>query len=161
MAKLRFAIFAERVSVDRYSNRLDILNVFEQIGIPELPAAVWERSKKEKKLPALPISMVLVAHWRRSDPQRPESTLRTRAELLSPRGQVLGTAEQDISLREHAYTRGLFGYQGLPLAGPGTYTARISLRSGGRWRKSGEASFEVTYLSKAAMAAAVRPRRLL
>jgi hypothetical protein len=158
MARLMFAVFAERVTVDRFSNALDLHNVIELLQIPEPPADVQTKARKAKQHLAARGRLALLIHWRRTMASTAEGTLKQRVQLFGPKGVLLATAEQDFSLREFQYSRNLVGFEGLPIAGEGTYTARISLKSGKRWRAMGEAAFELQYLR--AHPAATDKRRL-
>ena len=146
MARVMFALFAERVSVDRFSNVLDVHSLIETLQVPEPPAAAQLQARKAKKHIAARGKIALLIHWRRSNVSKPEGNLRQRVQLFSPAGRLLATSEQEFSLREFQYARNLIGFEVLPIDGEGTYIARISLKSGKRWREAGEAAFELQYL---------------
>jgi hypothetical protein len=146
MARLMFSVFAERVAIDRTSNALDVLNVLETIGVPEIPATVVANARRQKRQPAIPGRFALLTHWRRSSLSKGEGNLRQRVQMFSPKGELLSVGEIEFTLRNSEYVRNVVLFQALPVVGEGTYTARISLRSGRRWRQVGEASFEMRYL---------------
>jgi hypothetical protein len=145
MATLSFCAFAERITVDIFSNSLDLHNMIEQVSMPQLPTEVFARSRKERKPIGLPIRLMFVALWRRTDATKSEGTSKGRIVLSGPRKKVLSTLFQDISLREHTSVRAVMNYQVLPFDGAGVYKATVSLRSGSSWRKVGEASFVLSY----------------
>jgi len=145
MARLQFALFAERVSVDRFNNALDVHNVLEQLHVPEPTPSQLEAATKAKKPLVARGRLVLVVHWRRSVPDRPEGSYTSKVDLVGPNGKVLSTATQVFTLREHIYMRTLVGYDALPVIGPGTYSARVAIKVGKRWTKVGEASIQLSY----------------
>jgi hypothetical protein len=145
MAALAFCAFAERITVDGFSNSLDLHNMIEQVSMPQLPTEVFARSRKEGKPIGLPVRLMFVALWRRTDAMKSEGTFKGRIVLSGPSKKVLSTLFQDISLREHTSVRGVINYQVLPFDGAGVYKATVSLRSGSSWRKVGEASFVLSY----------------
>lgn len=152
MARVMFALFAERISVDRFNNALDVHNIIETLQIPEPPADVQLKARKAKQHVGARGRLALLVHWRRSNSSKAESNLRQRVQLFSPAGAILATSEQDFSLREFQYARSVIGFEVLPIAGEGTYVARISLKSGKRWREAGESAFELQYLKPAPVA---------
>lgn len=155
MARLMFALFAERVSVDRFSNLLDIHGLVEHVNVPPPSKEMVKKAQKEKKLLGAQGRLSLLLHWRRDDPVKPEPTRRSRVQLIDPQGKVIAMSMQDIALREHTYVRNLVAFKQLPVTGPGTYTARVALRSaGGGWRKVGETSFQLAYQQPAPVSAA-------
>jgi hypothetical protein len=148
MARLMFAVFAERVTADRFTNTLDVLNVLEKLHVPEPPreAMAKARTSAQKRYPAIALRFALLTHWRRTNVSKAEGRLRQRVELLSPFGSVLGSSITDFTLRDSEYVRNVTQFAALPVAGEGSYTARISLLTGRRWRRVGETSFELAYL---------------
>jgi hypothetical protein len=157
MARLMFAVFAERGVVDRFSNHLDLHGVVEQLDIPEPPAELMKKALKAKKYLAARGRLALLLHWRRTNPSKPERANYTaRVQLIGPGGEKLVTAEQEFALREHVYMRSLLGFDALPVAGPGTYTAVVSLKVGGGWKRMGETSFQLVYRKHVPAEAKVR-----
>jgi hypothetical protein len=152
MARVMFALFAERVSIDRFNNALDVHNVIEVLQTSEPPAAIQAKARKAKQHLAARVRLTLLIHWRRTTASAAEGHLRQRVQLFSPKGLPLSTSEQEFTLRDFQYTRNLVGFEVLPIAGEGTYTARISLKSGKRWREVGNASFELQYIKPPAQA---------
>jgi hypothetical protein len=152
MPQLMFAVFAQRVSVDRFNNMMDIHNVLEELSLPApSPDRLKTVQKTKKGALAFPFGFQLLIHWRRSEPSKPEGTVNSRVVLIGPDGRKLGISEQVVNLRPSQYMRGLINYRQLLVVGAGTYTANIQLQSGKRWRKVGEASFSVNF--KAAVSA--------
>jgi hypothetical protein len=143
MAILSFCAFAERVTVDGFSNTLDLHNVIEQVNVPQLPPEVFAKARKEGKPVGLPARLMFVALWRRTDPMKSEGAFKGRVVLSGPSKKVLSTLFQEISLREHTGIRGVINYQVLPYDGAGIYKATVSLKRGNSWRTMGEASFVV------------------
>jgi hypothetical protein len=149
MAQVMFALFAERISIDRFNNVFDIHNVIEEVTIPEPSAALLAESRKQKKTLAAPWRFSLVIHWRRSDVRKAETTVRQRVQLITPDSRKLASADQEFTLRESTYARNIVSFEGLPILGEGTYRAVISIGLGKRWRRAGSASFEVKYAKAA------------
>lgn len=145
MARLMFAVVADRVSVDRFNNVLDVHNVIEQLQVPEPPAGLLERARAAKKPPASPLRFALLLHWRRSNPSTPEGVQRQRVQFCSPTGAVLSSVEMEFNLRQSTYARNVIWFNALPLVGVGTYRFRVALRSGRQWRDAGEAAYELSY----------------
>lgn len=145
MPRLLFAVFTQRASVDRYTNVLDLLGIVEGLTIAEPPKELIEESKKTKKRLLVPTPLTLVTHWRRKDPAVPEGTCEMRVQLRGPKSELLATALQEFQLREHVYMRNLLFYQGLAIAGPGTYTAVVQLKVAGKWQRCGEAVLQLDY----------------
>lgn len=156
MARLMFAVIAERVSADRFSNALDIHNVIEQIQVPAPPPHLVAKARAKKQHLAGLARLTLLLHWRRSKVAKPEGILNQRVQLVAPNGAILSSSEQPFSLREGNYVRNLVIFEVLPIAGEGTYTARISLKSGKRWNDVGETSFELVYAKAAPPEAKLR-----
>jgi hypothetical protein len=146
MARLMFAVFAERVGVDRFNNSLDILNVVEEVRIPEPPVDVSNKARKAKRSLVAAMRLALLVHWKRGVASKPERKQLQRAEFLGPKGQLLARAEQEFDLRVSQFARNILNFHGLALVGEGTYTARVFLRSGRRWRKVAETAFELVYV---------------
>jgi hypothetical protein len=145
MARLMFAVFAERVSNDRFTNALDVLNVLEKLHVPPLPPAVIAKAREQKRPPAIPGRFALLTHWRRTSLSKGESRLRQRVDFFSPSGVLLSSGVLDFTMRDSEYVRNVVQFTALPIAGEGSYKARISLQSGRRWRRVGETSFELSY----------------
>jgi hypothetical protein len=145
MARLMFAVFAQRVVVDKFTNNMDINAVIEELRIPRPSQDLVNKARAAKKHLAAQGVLVLVMQWRRTNPKKPEKLFRSRIEFRGPRGRVLATAEQDINILETLYMRGLVGYPSIPIAEEGTYIATIARKSGARWIRAGEASFQIAY----------------
>jgi hypothetical protein len=71
--------------------------------------------------------------------------LRQRVQFCDPDGAVMSSAETDFNLRMAPYFRNVVWFNALPLAGEGTYTFRIAVKSGRQWRAAGETSYELLY----------------
>jgi hypothetical protein len=145
MARLMFAVVAERVSVDRFSNILDVHNVIEQLQVPEPAPELLAKARAAKKPAAVPIRFAMLLHWRRANPAKAEGLLRQRVQFLSPDGTVISSAEMDFHLRQAPYVRNVVWFNALPLAGEGTYTFRIAVKVGKQWRAAGDTSYELSY----------------
>lgn len=145
MAKLMFAVVAERVSVDQFTNILDVHNVIEVLQVPEPPPEVLKNAREAKKPPGFRFNFALLSHWRRTNPSKPEQTVRQRVQLLSPAGSVLASAELEFNMTHGPYTRNVIRFNAIPIAGPGTYVFRIAVKSGRQWRRVGETSYELLY----------------
>lgn len=145
MARLMFAVIAERVSVDRFDNLLDVHNVIEQLQVPEPGPKLLAKSRETGKPPAWPLRFTLLLHWRRAIPSKPEGALRQRVQFCSPAGDVLGSAEMEFNLRQGLYARNVIRFHALPLVGEGTYSFRVALKVGKQWRSAGETSYELSY----------------
>lgn len=150
------AIFAERVVVDRFTNDLTVSSIVETLVAHEPPPEVMAQAKREKK--GIPGSgrLMLLVHWRRSDPKRPEGRYRSRIELVGPNKKVIATATQDFDLREHLYMRNVLRLGQMSIVGEGTYTARIAVKQGGRWKPMGETSLQLVFSKQATDGGKVR-----
>lgn len=145
MPRLMYAVFAERVVIDRVTNHIFVQNVLEQITVPHPPEDVLVNVRKRKRAIGARGRMTLLVHWRREDLQKPEGRLETKVELIGPNKKVLAKATQDLDLRTHGFVRNLVEFETLPIVGQGTYSARISVRLGGVWKRVGEASFGLIF----------------
>lgn len=155
MARLMFAVVAERVSVDRFNNILDVHNVIEQLQVPEPAPELLAKAREARKPPGWPTRFALILHWRRANPSKPEGALRQRVQFCSPTGDVLSSGEMEFNLRQSPYARNVIWFNALPVAGEGTYTFRIAVKAGKQWRAVGETSYELSY-QRAAIGQKVR-----
>lgn len=156
MPKLMHAVFAERVVVDRFTNELHVIGLIEQLGAQEPSPDVMARALKEKKGIAGSGRVMLLIHWRRSDPAKPEGKQTARIQIIGPHGKVLATAVQEFALREYVYMRNVLPLDKLPIVGPGTYTAKVAVQRGKSWKRAGETSFELVFQKRIAEGAKVR-----
>jgi len=104
------AVCAAGVSVDRFSNRLSIFNVLEQLPAPGFP--IW--------VPELTFVVVL----RREDPE--ESRFQTQGQVQMGDNVIAETAVT-VDFEGGNTTRQILNFQGLPVPSPGDLTFRLLL----------------------------------
>lgn len=105
-----FALCAAGVSVDRFSNRLSIFNVLEQLSAPGFP--IW--------VPELAFVVVL----RRDD--NDESRFQTQGQVQMGDNLIAETAVT-VDFEGGNTTRQILNFQGLPVPSPGDLTFRFLL----------------------------------
>lgn len=108
------AVCAAATATDRFSNRLSIFNILEQIPSASFP--IW--------IPELTFAVIL----RRgpNDPQRFQSTAQIRLG-----NQVIATIQVAVDFENGQFARQIMNFQGLPVAAPGELEFHLPLPDGG------------------------------
>ena len=104
------ALCASGVAVDRFTNRLSIFNVIEQIQSPSFPAWVSE------------ITFIVVLRKENSE----EPRFPTRALVQAGDNVIMETAVV-VNFEGGNTTRQILNFQGLPVRSPGDLTFRLLL----------------------------------
>jgi hypothetical protein len=102
--------------VDQESNLVSLLDVIEQINIPEKPSP----NK------AIGLTLDLTSLWVREDPQAPEQG-HAKITFITPSGNELKSLPMNIDLSEHERLRTRGRFVGLPAPENGRYTFRVEL----------------------------------
>lgn len=137
MAKHIWTILCTKALVEEKTNNVSLIEIIEQLevlGVPNETRAI------------LPIQLVLVTLWSRSDLDRAEFAT-GKFEFLAPSGEVLGGGEYDINLRDYRRSRNLANMNSLPLQGPGIYKFVIRIREdeNNTWTEVASLPLEVLY----------------
>jgi hypothetical protein len=134
-----WTVICNNVVIDRETNNLSIINVLEQINIPEEAIQQTE---------ILPITVELVSLWVRSDLSKPGKSF-SRISLVAPNGEIQKTIEPEINLTkyERLRTRGVF--QGFPFKGEGIYRFVVELKCDEKnWLKVASVPLKVIMVHK-------------
>jgi len=108
--KVQFALLAQSVSVDRFSNRLSIFNVMESIETPSFPIFVPE-----------PVYLSLLRK-EEGDPNICEATL-----SMSIGGAVVGKSNLHIDFQDSLHCRQIINWQGIPILEPKNLQLQLAL----------------------------------
>jgi hypothetical protein len=141
MAKLLWAVVAQRAIVDSSTNNASLVDVLEELSLPEPPVA----PEKKKDRLIVPLRFALVALWRRSDLNRAES-FDMSVTLVGPKAEKIAELKSRVDLRNHVRMRSNVQFPGLPLFGPGSYRLIVKQRDGSSWRRVSEQFIEVKHL---------------
>jgi len=110
---VQFAILAQSVTVDRFSDRLSIFNVYEQVAAPNFPIFVPE------------LSFVVLLRRTAEEPNAFDTVIRIR------NGEaVIGQANMHVNFQGHLVHRSLSNFQGLPIFTPGEIELSFNLPDG-------------------------------
>ncbi|MCK5054012.1 MAG: hypothetical protein KAR65_07020 [Anaerolineales bacterium] len=122
--------------IDKDSNNVSLLNIIEQIRIPEAP----------REDTFLPIPLDVMTLWARENPNVPV-TGNSRIKFVSPTGNILGAFEAVIDLSTHERLRAKLTFQGLKLIDSGNYKFLVEQKSEGatRWKKVAEIPLRVMF----------------
>lgn len=133
--KLAWLVMCQRALLDQ-TNNISLVQVLDEIGIPAPP----EGSDATGTL--IPLQCAVVAFWRRSVSDKPESA-QTRARILGPDGHEISKLEVGVNLTNAKSTRWIGQLAGIPYRGPGTYVATMEVEARKRWRRVGGAEFTI------------------
>jgi len=130
------AVCAAGSAIDRFSNRLSIFNVIEQIVSPSFP--VW--------VPEMTFAVVL--RRGEQDPQRFQASARVHMG-----NEIINTAQVGIDFENGQFARQIMNFQGLPVIHPGELVFELLLPNGA----VASSSIPVTLVAPSAPAAAPAP----
>jgi hypothetical protein len=112
--RVLLAVCAAGASVDRFSNRLSIFNVMEEIPSPTFP--VW--------IPEMTFVVVL----RKENNEPPQFQARCRVQVGEA---VISEGTLDVDFGPNNTARGIMNFQGLPITTPGDVTFHLLLPNNG------------------------------
>jgi len=126
---------------------MSLIEIVEEVQIPEPPLGQPPPTgiKGRKGSPArllIPLPMVLVSMWERSDIGEPEE-FQARFRWQSPDRRVFAEAAVEVDLMKHRRCRTMLEAPGFPFIGFGTYSAVVEIKSGARWKKVGSVGFDL------------------
>jgi hypothetical protein len=107
---------------DRETNNATLVEVLEEVGIPESPT-LFDPARG-----VLPAMFDVVTLWGRDHEDKPEQGL-GRLSLMSPSGEAAFQHEYDVDLRPHVRTRIVAKVFGFPAQTAGRYHFRIERRA--------------------------------
>lgn len=113
MMILQFAIVAQGVAVDRFTNRLSLFNVCERIEAPQFPIIIPE------------LVFVIVLRREPADAAVFDSVLSIRLNET-----VIGQANLHIDFENSMSARQITNFQGLPVLSPGELQFSFNLANG-------------------------------
>jgi hypothetical protein len=121
-----WSVLCENSILDQDTKLISMINVLEEITIPDLPAP-------DK---VLPIVVSLVTLWTRSDIKTPEQGS-ARYNFTSPGGEVLQSLEQVVDLTKYERLRSRGQFAGLKLPESGLYSFSVECREDeqGEWSR--------------------------
>lgn len=115
--KLIWGLLCQNAIIDRQTNLVSLINVLEEVQLPEEPPRV----EGTQPMIGLQGAAVLVMLWARSDEQAGE-TGHCRIQLRGPDGaHSVSSARAAIDLTAFLRIRFLAQFPGFPYVGPGTY----------------------------------------
>lgn len=122
--------------IDRDTNLVSLLNVIEQVTIPEKP-----RSEG-----IVPVQVEVVSLWQRSDPGVPSES-RARVTFRSPTGEDLAAGEFELDLSQWQRLRTRHCFRGLPVREEGQYRFSVELwqGSGAQWEEVASIPMEIVF----------------
>ena len=128
--KVTWAILCERVTIDRETNNLSLINVIEEVAVPAQPPQDLSEAISQSVIPA---NFELVTLWSRSNPEYPERWI-GRVRIVVPDGPESITQEHEIDLTQFLRLRSRLKLPGIPAGGEGLYLFRIEGKPiGGEW----------------------------
>ena len=142
MPRVTYFIVCNRSIVDVLDNQISLVALLETINVPLPPgAAVPERSYT-------PITWSAVARWERL-PEDADKTFEQRTQLIEPGGQEVLHQVSTFDMTQRGQ-RIIVNGTGFPVAQPGLYVFRISLRqaeSDQPWQPVAEYPIQVIHLT--------------
>lgn len=136
MAKHLWTVVCRKVVIDQSTNTASIFEVMEELGIFPVPSA----DQVDKVM--LPIDFASVSLWARDDPSTGESQTQ-RIQVLGPSGRELASAEQSFDLDKFSRARNIANVPGLPYSGLGTYTVKVSVKTGKGYQTVAQIPFDL------------------
>jgi hypothetical protein len=131
-----WSVLCESSIVDQDSKLISLINVLEEITVPDEPAP--------NKV--LQVIVSLATLWARSDLNTPEKGF-ARINFTSPAGEVLQSLDQIIDLTKYERLRSRGQFVGLKLPDPGMYFFYVEFRANERskWNKVAKIPFKVVF----------------
>jgi hypothetical protein len=105
-----WTVICSSAIIDQETNNVSIFNILEQVEIPQ------ESIVNQ----AMGIGVELLSLWVRADLSKP-ATGKSRADLVTPSGELINLAESVIDLSKFERLRSRALFQGLPYKGEGVY----------------------------------------
>jgi hypothetical protein len=110
---VQFAILAQSVSVDRFTNRLSIFNVLDQIASPHFPVFLPE------------LCFVVMLQRTANEPNTFDTVIR-----ISNGEAVIGQANMHVDFQGQLVNRSVSNFQGLPIFNPGEIQVNFNFPNG-------------------------------
>jgi hypothetical protein len=131
-----WSVLCERSILDEDTKLISMINVLEEITIPDEPAP-------DK---VLPIVASLVTLWTRSDIKIPAQGF-ARYKFTSPSGEVLQSLEQIIDLTKYERLRSRGQFAGLKLPETGLYYFEVEFRENAqvKWKRVTKVPLKVVF----------------
>jgi hypothetical protein len=131
-----WSVLCETALIDQDSKLISLINILEQITIPEEPGP-------DK---ALPIVVNLVSTWVRSDLSVPGKG-QSRINFVSPSGNTLQSLLNDVDLTNYERLRAKGQFRGLKLPEEGQYHFNVEFREDDQhdWSKVASVPFKVNF----------------
>jgi hypothetical protein len=131
-----WSVLCETSLIDQDSKLISLINVLEQLTIPEAPIPDKE----------LPIIVNLVSTWVRSDLNVP-SQGQSQINFVSPSGNVLQALANDVDLTKYERLRAKGQFRGLKLPEPGQYHFDVEFREDDQhgWMKVASVPLKITF----------------
>jgi hypothetical protein len=122
MARLVWTVLCGRATIDSQTNNLSLIDVIEEFTVQVDPSV---------KLPfanpvLVPISLVLVSMFERSNPAQGEKIL-CRAIFVRPTGAQYPATNFDVDMSQHARARFLLNINGIPVVEPGMHYFEVEM----------------------------------
>ena len=133
-----WSVLCETSLLDQDSKLISLINVLEQLTIPEVPAPDKE----------LPIVVNLVSTWVRSDLNVP-SQGQSQINFVSPSGNVLQVLANNIDLTKYERLRARGQFRGLKLPEEGQYHFDVEFREDDQhdWSKVASVPLKIIFKS--------------
>jgi hypothetical protein len=129
MARLEWTVVAQSYVVDRESNSLSILNVLDELNIPnEVP------DPPPGQQIAVGPAFSVIQMWSRTNSGIPER-ISGRFQLLRPDGTVVAGVEFFVDLASADRARSMINLPFFPFSGIGNYRMTVDLKVGDDWQK--------------------------
>jgi hypothetical protein len=133
-----WTVICSDVVIDRDTNNVSIINVLEQLNIPE--EAIQDEG--------LPIGIEIVSLWIRKNLNKPSKGF-SRLSLLAPNNEVIKSVESEIDLTKYERLRARGIFQGFPFKGDGVYKFLVEYKSHGeKWSKVASIPLKVITVHK-------------
>lgn len=131
-----WSVLCETSLLDQDSKLISLINVLEQLTIPEAPAPDKE----------LPIVVNLVSTWVRSDLNVP-SQGQSQINFVSPSGNVLQALANNVDLTKYERLRARGQFRGLKLPEEGQYHFDVEFREDDQhdWSKVASVPLKITF----------------
>ncbi len=131
-----WSVLCETSLLDQDSKLISLINVLEQLTIPEVPAPDKE----------LPIVVNLVSTWVRSDLNIP-SQGQSQINFVSPSGNVLQALANNVDLTKYERLRARGQFRGLKLPEEGQYHFDVEFREDDQhdWLKVASVPLKITF----------------
>lgn len=140
-----WSVLCYKASVDKVTNSVSLLDVYEGITLQNTPdlSAVAEAGKGKKDA-LFPMQMDLMTLWVRSEFGKPESGS-YRLVLQPPEGKKVTLADEvPIDLNNHPRSRNRVQMPVMLYRGPGVYYFLVSLRQTKGWKRVAKVPLDIS-----------------